>query len=174
MNKKLMGLIFILSTISTISYATTDKAEKESEEFRNPYGCRDAGYQFNLKVLHLLPEDAGERQSLYFILNKRNEPINLYQMRQQESSRNLFLNTTINPLNWSVLSTGEKSMKYICTTPDSKLPHGRIVDCAESLQVCEFVNVAYGLNNRGGYWIVKNSSRGGAVSGVVHYGIIPK
>ncbi|KTC65409.1 enhanced entry protein EnhB (plasmid) [Legionella adelaidensis] len=167
-------LKFLTVGAVAISLLNVAFAAKETEDFKNPFGCRDAGYHFDLKILELLPEAAGERQSLYFILNKQNLPVSLYQMRKEESSRNLFLNSTLNPMQWSVLSTAEKSMKYICTVPDAKLPYGRIVDCGESLQICEYVNVVYGLNNRGAYWIVKNTSRSAAVSGVVHYGIIPK
>ncbi|MCP0914095.1 endopeptidase IV [Legionella sp. 27cVA30] len=150
------------------------KKEKPNEERQNPLGCRDVGYQFELKVLELLPEAAGERNSLYFILNKLDKPINLYQMRSNDSARSMYLNHVIQGNQWAVLSTCEKNLKYICTVNEGKSPYGKIVDCGESLQVCEYARVRFGLNNRGNYWVVKSTNRSGAVREVVHYGIIPQ
>jgi hypothetical protein len=171
---------FLLST-SLVYAAPTKKLStdvlpkpKINEESRKPFGCRDAGYIFDFKTLQLQPEVVGHRQSLYFILNTKSQPVNLWQMQNEDTSRTLFLNNTINPSQWAVLSTGQKAMQYICTIADKNLPKGRIVDCANSLQICEFVNVVYGLNNRGDYWLVRNSNRAGAVNSVIHYGIIPK
>ncbi|KTD21529.1 enhanced entry protein EnhB [Legionella lansingensis] len=149
------------------------KESKEVEDNRNPLGCYDTGFQFDLKTLHLLPGEAGPRQSMYFIFNTLDQKINLYQMRDEESSRTMYMNHSINARQWAVLSTTEKKVKFICTVPDGKEEYGKIVDCAESLRVCEYTNVRYGLNNRGNYWIVSSNTRSGALRAVVHYGIIP-
>jgi hypothetical protein len=111
---------------------------------------------------------------LYFIFNGLKEPINLYQMLKDDSTRSMHLNHVIQGQQWAVLSTSEEKLKYICTIPDPKLTYGKIVDCAESLKVCEYARVKYGLNNKGNYWLVGSNTSGGAVNEVLHYGIIPR
>lgn len=163
-----LGVALLFGMLSTAS------AAKDDEEQRNPLGCRDVGYQFDLKILKLLPEEAGERNSLYFMLNHSEKPINLFQMRDGDSTRSMHLHHVIRPKQWAVLSTCEKKLKYICTVDDPKRPYGKIVDCADKIRVCEYARVRFGLNNRGNVWIVNSNTRGGAVREVVNYGIIPQ
>jgi|TARA_R110002126_G_scaffold1177_1_gene6990 hypothetical protein len=148
-------------------------AASKDDGSRSPLGCRDVGYKFDLNVLQILPRSVGDDQSLYFMYNKTDRAINLYQMRQSESSQSVYLNHVIRPHRWAVLSSSER-MKYICTMDDRKTSHGKIVDCAESVKVCEYARVKYGMNNRGNYWLVDGNSRNGAVHEVVYYGIIPR
>jgi len=171
-SQALMVLVLVSSAISVEAAPKGVDIEKDSD--KSPLGCRDVGYKFDLKVLNLLPEEAGERQSLYFIYNKLAQPVSLYQMRKDESTRMLFLNHVISGRQWAVLSTSEKSLKYICTIEKPKLSHGKIVDCSESIKVCEYARVKYGMNNQGNYWMVGSNTRGGAVNAVLHYGIIPR
>ncbi|NCT57390.1 MAG: endopeptidase IV [Legionella sp.] len=151
----------------------TCSAANQDDDIKNPLGCRDVGYKFDLNVLQILPRSEGDDQSLYFMYNKTDHAINLYQMRQSESSQSVYLNHVIRPHRWAALSSSER-MKYICTMDDRKTSHGKIVDCAESVNVCEYARVKYGMNNRGNYWIVDGNSRNGAVREVVNYGIIPR
>lgn len=148
-------------------------AGKKTPEIRSPLGCLDVGYKFDLNVLQILPRSTGDDQSLYFMFNKTGKSINLYQMRQSESSQSVYLNHVVRPHRWAVLSSSER-MNYICTVDDRKTSHGKIVDCAETLKVCEYARVKYGMNNRGNYWLVHSNSRNGAVRQVVYYGIIPR
>ncbi len=163
------ALIVLLSLMTGGVFAAVDKSPAKS-----PLGCKDVGYRYKLKVLELLPAEAGEKQSLYFIFNGLKEPINLYQMLKDDSTRSMHLNHVIQGQQWAVLSTSEEKLKYICTIPDPKLTYGKIVDCAESLKVCEYARVKYGLNNKGNYWLVGSNTSGGAVNEVLHYGIIPR
>ena len=148
--------------------------EKINEEERLPLGCRDVGYQYELKTLNLLPKAAGEQQSLYFIYNRLPQSVNLYQMLKDDSTRSMYLNHVIKSRQWAVLSTSEKELKYICTVDDAKKSYGKIIDCADTLKVCEYARVKYGMNNKGNYWLVNSNTRGGAVNEVIHYGIIPR
>ena len=161
-------LMVLLATSPSGGYAALEKEDK------SPLGCRDVGYQFELKTLKLLPKEAGARQSLYFIFNARSNNVNLYQMLKDDSTRSMYLNHVITARQWSVLSTSEKELKYICTVDDPKMTYGKIVDCAESLKVCEYARVKYGMNNTGNYWLVNSNTSGGAVNEVLHYGIIPR
>ncbi len=173
-NSKTVALCALSFLLLGNSWAVTKADEQAAkEEQRNPLGCQDLGYQFQLKVLEFIPDAAGERNSIYFVLNTKSEPVNLYNMRGDDSTTTMFLNNVIQPKQWGVLATNEKYLKYICTINNGK-PYGKIVDCADTVRVCEFVNVRFGLNNRGNLWIVKSNSRNGAVSDVVHYGIIPQ
>lgn len=155
--------------LSHISYAAT-----KADDAR-PLGCRDVGYQFELKTLHLIPQTQSEarNQALYFIFNSLTKPVTLFQMRKDDSTRGIYLNHQIHPRQWAVLSTNEKQLNYICTIEDGKSKYGKIVDCGDSLKVCEYVYVKYGLNNKGSFWLMDNTG-GGAVQEVLHYGIIPR
>ena len=114
------------------------------------------------------------KNSLYFVFNALNKPVRLHHMRKDQEASKLHLNHTIQARKWAVLSTYEKELKYICTVEDGKTPYGKIVDCADSLQVCEFTRVKFGLNNRGNHWLVNSGSKNDAVRSVVYYGIIPQ
>lgn len=179
--KVLMLSLFLISSGQVDAANATDTgrtdaekiAKAEKEESRAPIGCKNVGYEFDMKTLRLLSQSVGAKQSLYFLYNKRGESVTLYQMLGDESSRSMYLNHKIDAKQWAVLSTSEKKMKYICAIPDGKTPYGKIIDCADSLNVCEYDNVRYGMNNQGNYWLVNSNTRNGAVNAVVHYGIIP-
>jgi hypothetical protein len=164
--------IVILMVLTGFGYAATGPVTEKEDKY--PLGCKDIGYQFELKTLTLLPEQAGERQSLYFVFNALPTNINLYQMRKGDSTRTLYLNHVIHARQWAVLSTSEKELKYICTVDQEKLTYGKVVDCAQSIKVCEYARVKYGMNNQGNYWLVNSNTNGGAVREVLHYGIIPR
>lgn len=151
-----------------------NQAVAKENDFKPPLGCRDAGYKFDLRLLKVLPGEDGQRHSLYFVYNMLDKPINLYQMRPNDGTGSLYLNHTIRGGQWGVLSTCEKEIKYICTVDDDQSSHGKIVDCAQGLRICEYANVAFGLNTRGNHWLVSSSSKNSAVRQVVHYGIIPR
>ncbi len=167
-NVSSVSLLLLLLATPSMGEAMVEKEDK------SPLGCRDVGYQFELKTLKLLPKEAGSRQSLYFIFNTRPKNVNLYQMLKDDSTRSMYLNHVITARQWAVLSTSEKELKYICTIDDPKMTYGKIVDCAESLKVCEYARVKYGMNNTGNYWLVNSNTSGGAVNEVLHYGIIPR
>jgi len=168
-----MLLPCLMASALLLGVAGSSFAGKKDPEMRSPLGCRDVGYTFDLNVLQILPRSTGDDQSLYFMFNKTDKAINLYQMRQSESSQSVYLNHVIHPHRWAVLSSSER-MNYICTMDDRKTSHGKIVDCADSLNVCEYARVKYGMNNRGNYWLARSNSRNGAIREVVYYGIIPR
>lgn len=147
---------------------------RSTDPSKSPLGCKDAGYEYQLNVLNIKPGAAGEQQSLYFIYNRLDKAVNLFQMLKDESTRSTYLNHVIRPQQWAVLSTNEKELKYICTVAGEKTRYGKIVNCGDSLKVCEYVRVKFGLNNKGNYWVVNSTSRGSAVGDVVRYGIIPR
>ena len=147
-------------------------AQKDKE--RNPLGCKDVGYKFDLRALDLYPESVGDRHSLYFVHNITKKPLKLYQMRSEDSAHSVHLNHEIYPNRWAVLATSAKHLKYACAIDDGKSEYGNLVDCAKSVTVCEFAKVRYGMNNRGNYWMVKGNTRNGAVREVVWYGVIPQ
>ncbi len=175
----LIMVLFMQTNVSIAAQKSTDKVVKAEDKLqkaaeKRPLGCRDVGYRFQLKILELQPEETGEKQSLYFIFNSLSEPVKLYQMLKDNSSRSLYLNHEIKPRQWAVLSTSENDLKYICSIADAKSNYGKIVDCEQSIKVCEYARVKYGLNNKGNYWLVKSNTSGGAVNEVLHYGIIPR
>ncbi len=148
-------------------------ARAANDENKNPTGCRDVGYEFSMRLLHLKPGAVGERNSMYFIRNNLGQKLTLYQLHKGDTAQSMFLNHMIRPGQWAVLSVNEKSMKFACSVKEKGKKYGQLVDCADSVNVCEYNNVKFGLNNRGNYWIVSSSTRNSAVNAVIHYGIIP-
>ena len=170
LKNKVWGIAFV-----SIFFMTSQQANAaEEKEDKRPLGCRDVGYRYDLNTLALLAEGTGDRQSLYFIYNSLNKPVNLYQMRHEESTHSTFLNHVIRAGQWGALATSEKELKYICTVDDPKSSYGKIINCSEAVKVCEYARVKFGLNNKGNYWIVSSNSRNGAVRDVTYYGIIPR
>lgn len=174
--------LILLASISCATQAATTKpevlgageqAKKDKENSRYPIGCRPVGFKQSLRVLSLYPGKEGAMQSMYFFYNQLPQTVSLYQMRDLDSPYSMRFNHSIRGNSWAVLATGEPLLKYTCTLGDGKTSYGKIVDCAETIKVCEYVNVKFGLNNKGNFWIVDSNTRNGAVSEVVHYGIIP-
>lgn len=159
---------------SLLSLVMLSQSYAEDKDAKRPLGCKDLGYQFELKILRLLPLETADKQSLYFIFNSLAKPVNLYQMRQEDSTRSIYMNHVIRPRQWAILSTSEPEVRYICTVNDGQSNYGKVIDCGQSLQVCEYARVKYGMNNRGNFWLEDNSSSTGAVFEVLHYGIIPR
>lgn len=169
MNKLMGSALTVLLSMGSFAHAITI-----FDESKSPLGCRDQGYQYKLNILKIEPEAPGDKQSLYFLFNRLNRPVSLYQMLGDESVRSMPLNHVINGQQWSVLSTNESQLKYICTVEDPSSAHGKVVSCADSIKVCEYARVKYGLNNRGNYWFSSSTNRNRAVADVLHYGIIPR
>ena len=160
-----------LQAADTKPQALTKEEKAQKEERRFPIGCRPVGYKQSLRVVTLYPGQEGALQTMYFFYNQLSESLSLYQMRDKDSELSTRYNHTIKPNSWAVLATGEPLVKYLCSLGDGKSGYGKIVDCADSIKVCEYVHVKFGLNNKGNFWIV--DTRNGAVHEVVHYGIIP-
>lgn len=156
--------LFLLGITYNVCYA-------EEKEDINPIGCVNEGYTFKLKTVFLSKEK--HTQAMYFFYNLRDEPVSLYQMLKADSSRSLYINHTIEPHQWAVLSISEPRMRFICTIPNKQDDYGDVVDCATSIKVCQDVNVKFGLNNKGNFWLVGSNTKNGALRQVVNYGIIP-
>ncbi|WP_415582891.1 endopeptidase IV [Legionella worsleiensis] len=171
----LSGMLYLMPVEAATSKKDTASQEKAEQKDNNkfPTGCTPVGFQQSLKVLSLYPGKEGALQSMYFFFNKLPQTVSLYQMRDKESEYSTRMNHSIKANSWAVLATGEREVKFICTLGDGKASYGKILDCADTIKVCEYVNVKFGLNNKGNFWIVNSNSRNGAVSEVVHYGIIP-
>lgn len=148
-------------------------AAVDEKEARYPIGCRPVGYEERLKIVTLHPGKEGHLQSMYFFYNQLPQTISLYQMRDKDSEYSTRYNHSIKGKSWAVLAVGEPLVKFICSMGDGKKEYGQLIDCAETVKICEYVNVKFGLNNKGNYWIVDSNTRNGAVNDVVHYGIIP-
>lgn len=175
---QVLSIILWFGVFTGVTYAAQSKkndgpALTDKKEERFPIGCKGVGYKQSLKVLNLFPGKEGALQSMYFFYNKLPQTISLYQMRDKDSEFSTRYNHSIRGNSWAVLAVGEPLVKFICTLGDGKTSYGQIIDCEETVNVCEYVNVKFGLNNKGNFWIVDSNSRNGAVNEVVHYGIIP-
>jgi len=164
----------LLVTCGLLGNAWAEEVEKPEEMARNPLGCRNVGYQYQLNTVQILPHQEGEPQSLYFFYNSTLQPLKLYQMSGDRAMFTTSLSHTIPPRQWAALATGVKDLKFLCAVNPSDNHLGKIVSCRETLKVCEFSKTRFGLNNKGNYWVSPGNTRGGAVAEVVYYGIIPQ
>lgn len=80
-----------------------------------PGGCIPTGFSFKYYVLHLHPNKAGNSQFMYFIHNKSNKAVTLYQMRTGDEAYIMHLNNRISPNRWGAYAAKEKEVKFICT-----------------------------------------------------------
>ncbi len=169
----ILACSWLASPLQAASKKNNSSTVDSEKETRYPIGCRPVGYEESLKVLSLFPGKEGALQSMYFFYNKLPQTVSLYQMRDKDSEYSTRYNHSIRGNSWAVLAVGEPQVKFICSLGDGKKEYGQILDCAQTIKVCEYVNVKFGLNNKGNYWIVDSNTRNGAVNEVVHYGIIP-
>lgn len=161
MKKIVRSAVLIMIGVSLFSSGLA--RSNPEDEHKMPNGCRQVGYAFKYKQLMLYPEKAGLALSVYFMYNKSEYPVRLYQTRGDEDAYFSHLVNTIQPGRWGALSVDDKFMKFICTKVESRSNYGRITDCQDLLQVCEWDNVLFGVNNRGNYWAVTSNSRSGAM-----------
>ncbi len=178
------GILGLVIALTNLGWAQTSAEALEAEytdPAKYPLGCRKAGHEYILNILRLAhvsdPNEIGQEeggQTLYFLYNRSNQPVYLNQMLQDDSTRSTYLNHMILPKQWAVLATNQKELRYICSVNPGKTGYGKVVNCVDSLKVCEYVRVKFGLNNRGNYWMVNSTNRGTAVGDVVRYGVIPR
>lgn len=160
------GMLLMLST--SMVFSASEREDK------NPLGCRDLGYAFTLRTLDLKPDIEEGSPALYFMFNQTSKPILLSQMRVPNENEGMSIDHVIPPQQWAVLAMDHKYVKYACSVVDGKSTYGQVVDCAQSLKVCDFARVKYGLNNRGNFWMVSGTSKNAALSSVTAYGVIAR
>jgi hypothetical protein len=167
---KAFRVIFLMSC----SLVATSVFSAPEREDKNPLGCRDLGYRYTMKTLDLVPESPEGNPALFFIFNTTTKPILLSQMRKENDVEGMGINHVIPPQKWAALAMDHKYVKYACSMLDGKSNYGQVVDCAESLKVCNFARVKYGLNNRGNFWMVAGNTKNGALREVTNYGVIAR
>ncbi|MEI6095880.1 MAG: endopeptidase IV [Gammaproteobacteria bacterium] len=181
--KSVLGLVLVLMLMNSVwaRSSAEDLEGQYSDPAKSPLGCRDAGHDYTWNIVRLNhvadPNELGQEeggQALYFLYNRTKQPIYLNQILRDDSTRSTYLNHMILPQQWAVLATNQKELRYICSVNSEKSKYGKIVNCQDSLKVCEYVRVKFGMNNRGNFWIVESANRGSAVGQVVRYGIIPR
>jgi hypothetical protein len=178
-----VGILWLLTVMNPV-WARSSAEELEgqyADPAKYPLGCRNTGHDYVLNIMRLNhlsdPNEIGQEeggQALYFVYNSTKQPLYLNQMLRDDSTRSTYLNHMILPQQWAVLATNQKELRYICSVNAGKSKYGQVVNCQNSLKVCEYVRVKFGLNNRGNFWIGESTNRGTAVGNVVRYGIIPR
>lgn len=178
-----MGILSLLAIVN-LAWAR-DSAETLEAQYADPakypLGCRNTGHDYLWNILRLnhvsdsneMDQEEGG-QALYFVYNSTRQPLYLNQMLRDDSTRSTFLNHMILPQQWAVLATNQKEVRYICSVNPNKTKYGKVINCQDSVKVCEYVRVKFGMNNRGNFWMVESANRGSAVGQVVRYGVIPR
>lgn len=163
-----MRLLVITVTIILLQSAVYAK------EALFPNGCRSVGYSFKHYTLILKPNLKGHSQSLYFIHNKTSQPLTFYQMRTGNEAYIMHLNNKIQPWQWGVFATDEKQVRFICATPSTTSDYGQIVNCENVVELCEYPNVKFSINNHGNYWAVPSDEKIKARNNVIKQGVLLK
>lgn len=171
LNFKFINIGILIFAILSIIFPTQLFAAATKEPLF-PGGCRPAGFVFKHKVLRLLPNAAGNSQSLFFIHNKTMSSVKLYQMRTGDEPFIMHLNNTIRPNQWGVFASDEKVANFICTKPNHKSKYGNIIDCSKALELCEYTNVKFSINNHGNYWAVRSNAKYPARRQVINQGVL--
>lgn len=174
----------ILCLFGQDAWSRTSAEDLESQYHdpaKYPLGCRVTGHDFVWNIVRLVhvsdPNEIDQElggQTLFFVYNRLKQPLYLNQMLHDDSTLSTYLNHKIMPQQWAVLATNQKEIRYICSVNSGRSKYGNVVNCQDSLKICEYVRVKFGMNNRGNFWVVDSANRGGSVGGVVRYGIIPR
>lgn len=139
-----------------------------------PNGCTSDGFSFSHYTLNLHLDAAGQTHSIYFMYNKSNHTVRLYQMRNDSDGYVMNLNNEIHPFEWGVFAINDHDTKFICTRYDRDYNYGKIIDCEDVFRICEYPNVKFAANNYGNYWAVQSKSRSSAIRSVVRQGVLLK
>jgi hypothetical protein len=170
-NKRLSMIRFKLISLTLIMGSILFSQEILAIE-KFPFGCRPVGFSFKYHVLMLSPQSDGGSQSLYLVHNKSPKLVQLYQMRTSEEPYNIHINNEIRSNQWSALATDEKLSKFICTIPKRDSRYGEITDCGSLLELCEYTNVKFSINNHGNYWAVESEPLNEVIRQVIDQGIL--
>lgn len=164
--------IFVIA-ILLMSFNAIAAQNDDKDDNSFPGGCYPKGYSFKYMMLHLHPAQAGGRQSVYFIHNKNiNNSVKLYNMVNGNKPFITQLNNRIGPNRWGVIAANEKDLQFSCTIASRNYEYGKITSCKDVLEVCEYTNAKFAVNNHGNYWAVPSNTKYGARRQVIYQGVL--
>lgn len=162
---------FLISSIVSCCVLATPSVHAKPD-LSLPKGCYQQGFVFEDNTLTLLPPKAGNTDSVYFIYNHSPTTLNLYELQQAKNHLGINANNKIAPYEWGVYSSDQTKVRFACTIPDKTYAHGKLVDCQQKLNVCEYTHVKYGVNNRGNYWMARSASKNAAIKRAIYIGVL--
>lgn len=139
---------------------------------RFPIGCKKMGYRFDLYNVLFTASNQRKSQTVYFIHNISQKPVQLLQSVTGNEPYTLYINGKINPNRWSVFAVSGRNLKYTCTHYNQSRKQHRVINCRHVLEICEFPKTRFGTNHRGTYWLAFNQSRKSAVDLARFHGIL--
>lgn len=166
--------VIMLTMIIGLSFGNAAIAKKYNEQKKPsfPTGCANTGYRFDLYNLIVTPSSKKSKQTIYFIHNMSERPINLLEAEEENKPYIMHTNGTVNPNLWSVLAATKKEIKFICTNTNPHTKLQTVINCKKGISVCEFSQANFGPNHRGTYWMTSNQSQKEAVNMVRDYGVL--
>jgi len=157
--------------------ASTKKTTTAKTTTPKPYptGCKQVGFGFSNGVLVLEPyhKNIEQKQVVYFIQNTSKQEILFSDQQDPDAPYIMHHNNTLKPDQWAVFAA-DKITRFICSNNNKIQTLQSIVDCENTIKVCEYANVKFALNNRGNYWAATNLSMSGAVTEIIHQGVLLK
>ena len=161
-----MSLCTRLTTMLTLSILST--ALSAAGIF--PRGCEVSGFGF--QDPHVLLNDTGN-QTLYFIQNRSNIPIELEHVEVQDVFMSPKLQAKLGPLQWAAFASDRSNTHFKCftrTEEDVITP----LNCGEVLDICQYPRVKFALSNMGSYWVSTNKPQAQVIKDATTKGIYLK
>lgn len=176
MKTKRYLLIMAMSVaLLNLSFAAKTTAAKTTPQKPYPTGCKQVGYGFANGVLVLTPyhKNIDQKQVIYFIQNISKQEIVFSDQRDGNTPYIMHNDNTLKPDQWGVYAA-DVTTKFMCSNKDKTQTLQSIVDCENTVKVCEYANVKFAPNNRGNYWATTDMSMSGAVTEIIHQGVLLK
>ncbi len=131
-----------------------------------PHGCEVTGFGFNDNQLIL--NETGE-QTLYFIQNHSDKPIELERHETRDVFMSPHLQSKLDPANWAAFASDITNLHFKCLTHDAD--NTSMINCSDVLDVCQYPRVKFALSNMGNYWVSTNKPQDQVIKDAVAKGI---
>ena len=136
---------------------------------RFPNGCRQLGFQFEGRLLTLVParEELPNPQTLYFLHNTSGRSIHIKAEKSTDQPFTPSYENYIGVNRWAAFAMDLKTVAFTCNTG-----RGEVINCGDTLELCQYNNVKFSDSNGGNYWVVKSLPRYGAIHKAINIGIL--
>lgn len=155
--------------ISSLAFPLSSLARKRLF----PHGCRQKGFEFQDGLLLLNSEQADNTQTFFLIHNKTEYKVELKVDKSPNDKFTPSHQNTIRPYQWGAFAMSDPSVNFACYLSSSYHGHYRI-DCANSVELCQYNNVKFASHNGGTFWVVSSKSLQSTIRHAIKIGIFLK
>ena len=159
MTKRFLKLVLssLLAFALVFSYnalAATNSAKLKRPPRKWPHGCREIGYDFQSNLLVLNPvSDTEKIQTVYLIHNKSPQDIHFMAERDPKDITALDYENVIKGEQWAAFALNLPTVSFRCVVDNET---NEQVDCAQTLELCQFNRAKFGTALYGTYWMIQS------------------